>query len=319
MWHRPVQSSRVPLKQFILTTTLLFSIFLSFTNASGSYQAKTSSMWTVSITGLNGLVCIGDSYMLTAKWETNSDVLAPLEGPRAIQVKARLGSFDPETARPGTTSGTTQFNYTPEKAGYETVTIQVFNRDLEVDSQSTASFEVKKCNYRYSLLVESFYWGQEVSLYGILKSSGLLEGFDPVHPRQADAIMKKITWTAGFTQQIGDCAMSTLETDHAVGQMDVKTVEADKGEGVKILFGQPGDFKDVHDVTIKCGDTANRQLVSVPVNIKEDPWIEEEFPLGEGERNIKIAFFDDVNTIMRSNGYSSVYIAKLTLKREAAQ
>ena len=94
-----------------------------------------------------------------------------------------------------------------------------------MDSQSTANFEVEKCNYRYDLNIHSYYFGEIVDMELVMKSSGLLTVPDPNHPRQAEGFLKRITYDGTFTRFPPECSLSTNNTDHADGLVDVKTVE----------------------------------------------------------------------------------------------
>lgn len=301
----------------LLVLCVLIVSMIKSASVSGNSPNAEKSEWTISISGLDGLVCVGEPYMLTAKWGSNNDTLASLSGPGPISASAKLGEMDPSTQRPGTNSGTAYFVYTAQKEGYETVTIQLFNRDLEVDSKSTANFEVKNCNYRYDLKIHSYYFGEIVDMELVMKSSGLLTVPDPNHPRQAEGFLKRITYDGTFTRFPPECTLSTNNTDHADGLVDVKTVEMGETGGVTLVIGTPESFTDVHSVVITCDGDSHPQNISLPVNIQEDPWISEDFPFGEGSKNIEIPFIQD--GIDNLQGFNSFYFAILTLKREAAK
>ena len=130
-------------RKYMLILCILIGNMLPSSQVSGHSLNAGKSEWTISISGLDGLVCVGEPYMLTAKWDSTGETLSSITGPGPISASAKLGEMDPSTQRPGTNSGTAYFIYTAQKEGYETVSAKLFNRDLEVDSQSTANFEVK--------------------------------------------------------------------------------------------------------------------------------------------------------------------------------
>jgi hypothetical protein len=302
----------------ILIVPLLLLIFSNSVPVSARSGSASGKYWTVSISGLRGLVCVGDSYMLTASWDTRSyDTLAPLLGPK-ILVKATHGSFDHETERPGTSSGTTLFNYTAEKTGTETVTIQLFDPDLNVDAENSTSFEVKKCDYLYTLFsrTDAATPGGELGWYYILKSKGLLTAPDPNQPHQLEARNKAITidtTVAYFHWE--DCTLLSSAVGRAMGFVDAKAVDVDKGMGIDVMIGPPQDFTYIHDIIVTCPDGNHSQNVSIPIGSSDDPWIEQVFPFGEGEYDVKIDFLDLGVKRLQDAGNSASYYATLTLKR----
>ena len=181
-------------RRYMLIFCILIVNMLPSAQVSGHSPNVGKGEWTISVSGLDGLVCVGEPYMLTVKWDSTSDTLSSLSGPGPISASAKLGEMDPSTQRPGTNSGTAYFVYKAQKEGYETVTVKLFNRDLEVDTQSTANFEVEKCNYRYDLNIHSYYFGDVLDMEVVIKSSGLITVPDPNHPRQAEGFMKRVTY-----------------------------------------------------------------------------------------------------------------------------
>jgi len=303
--------------RYMLILSILIGNMVPSAQVSGHSPNAGKSGWTISVSGLDGLVCVGEPYMLTVKWNPTDETLSSLTGPGPINATAKLGEMDESSQRPGTNSGTAYFVYEAQKDGYETVTVKLFNTDLEVDSQSTASFEVEKCNYRYDLNIHSYYFGDILDMELVMKSSGLLTAPDPNHPRQAEGFLKRITYDGTFTRFPPECSLSTNNTDHAEGLVDVKTVEMGENGGVTLVIGTPESFTDVHSVVITCDGDSHPQNLSLPVNIQEDPWISEEFPSGEGSKMIDVPFIQ--GGIDSLSGFNSFYFAILTLKREAAK
>ena len=304
-------------RRYMLILCILIGNLLPSAQVSGHSTDAGKGEWTISVSGLDGLVCVGEPYMLTVKWNPTGETLSSLTGPGPISATAKLGEMDPSTQRPGTNSGTAYFIYDAQKEGYETVTVKLFNTDLEVDSQSNASFEVKKCNYRYDLNIHSYYFGDELDMEVVIKSSGLLTVPDPNHPRQAEGFMKRITYNGSYPRFPPECTLSTNNTDQAEGLVDVKTVETGEMGGVTLLIGKPSVFTDLHSVVITCKGQSQSQVLSIPVNITEDPWISEKFSAGEGSKNIEVPFIQ--GGIDALPGFNSFYFAILKLTREAAK
>jgi hypothetical protein len=289
----------------------------------GSYPEKTGE-WSVTISGLNGTVCLGDPYMLTASWVLNPDnILSPLSGPQAIMVKAKLGSFDHETERPGTVSGTTMFIYTGEKKGTETITIQLFNSNSKIDAEYSTTFEVKKCNYLYTLIARTDYSTSDgnVVWYELLKSKGILTAPDPNRPQYREAYNKTITDTNIITKfPSGECQVNFTQPGYALGFVDSKLVEAENGMGVKLMIGPPIDFNWLFDVSFICPDgKPGRVNMTYPLTTSKDPWIEKTFPFSEGEYTITIDMLDQHVKNMTSGGNFASYTAKLSLTRQEAK
>ena len=303
----------------ILTAFLLLAAFSSSVPVSASAGSAPAGKWSVSISGLDGLVCVGDSYMLTARWDTNSnDVLAPLTGPRQLLVKATHGSFDRETERPGTVSGTTMFNYTAEKPGTETIKIQLFDNDLNVDSENTASFEVKKCDYLYTLLARADAGDGDgmLAFYYIIKSKGLLKAADPSQPHKLEGLNKTLTidTTVAYFDS-GECTLLFSDVGRALGFLDSKAEDVDNGMGIKVMLGPPQDLNYIHDVLLTCPDGPHHQNMTIPITFSKDPWIEQVFPFGEGEYPVKMDFLEEGLQGMRDAGNWGYYTATLSLQR----
>ena len=303
--------------RWVLITCVLIGSTFPLSPVSGHAPEVGKGEWTVSVSGLDGLVCVGEPYMLTVQWSATGGDLASLTGPGPITATAKLGEFDESIQRPGTNSGTAYFIYEGKKEGYETVTVKLFNRDLEVDSEATASFEVEKCNYRYDLNIHSYYFGDILDMEVVIKSSGVLTVPDPAHPRQAEGFMKRVIYDGSYPRFPPECSLSTYNTDHAEGLVDVKTVETNKMGGVALIIGTPQEFTALHSVVITCDGHSQPQVLSNKVNITEDPWINEEFPTGEGRKMIEVPFIQ--GGIDALSGFNSFYFAFLTLKREAAR
>ncbi len=111
----------------MLIFCILIGNMLPSAQVSGHSPNVGKGEWTISVSGLDGLVCVGEPYMLTAKWDSTGDTLSSLSGPGPISASAKLGEMDPSTQRPGTNSGTAYFVYEAQKEGYETVTVKLFN------------------------------------------------------------------------------------------------------------------------------------------------------------------------------------------------
>lgn len=305
----------------ILTALLFIATFSSPIPVSASGNSAPAGKWTVSISGLDGMVCVGDSYMLTATWgldPNSNDPLSPLTGPKQLLVKATHGSFDRGTERPGTASGTTLFNYTAEKTGTETITIQAFDSDLNVDSQSTTSFEVKKCDYLYTLTsrADAGDAGGVIAFYYIIKSKGLLKAPDPNQPHRLEAFNKTFTIDTTISYfETGDCTLLFSDVGRAMGFVDAKAEDANNGTGIKVMLGPPQDLNYIHDVLLTCPDGPHHQNMTIPISSTKDPWIEQVFPFGEGEYNVQIDFLDDGLKGMRDAGNWGYYTATLSLQR----
>lgn len=305
------------------TGAFLIALVLLLFPVSGS-SAASGKDWQVSISGLNGLVCVGDSYMLTARWnELTADSLASLTPPNSIDVTASLGSFDRTAEKPAASSGVAMFLYTAKDEGTETVNIYLYGPDSTLAAQNMVTFPVKTCRYRYNLFAKGIYTHQEITLTMTYKAEGATEPVNKNYPRVTKGFQKKFTSDVSYVRFDPKCSLSTLETTHGLGIMDVRTFELDDYNGVKLELGPPTDLVYTTSYVITCTDdeghvSSNPYNNTIMVDISEDPWIVYDFPAGSGSYDIKIPQFDQLEQRWNEFG-SSVYYATISLEREAGQ
>jgi hypothetical protein len=230
------------------------------------------------------------------------------------------GTFEPETSTPGTGAGVQDFTYKAEKRGTETVTFQAFNDNLEVDGSVSKTFEVKSCDYKFTLMVKddlitTTEYGP-LGLFHVMQASGTLKKSDPLNPNLYEAFDKQISDTFTMTQTM-NCIVSIPEYGHTFGWLDAKALKDEDG-GVNLKLGPPKDFEVVLAYTIICPD-ADPQSVSLKMDVSrgEDPWIEKDFRLGEGIESIDPFELNAGLAKMQAAGFQVTSTAWLKLEKVA--
>ena len=239
---------------------------------SAAAHAAGNSAWKITASGKTSTVCLGDKILFMVRWQPNpnyvnplssltgeddNEDLVPLTGPRKLLAKANNGTFEPGTYTPGTGAGVQDFTYKAEKRGTETVTFQAFNDNLEVDASVSKTFEVKSCDYKFTLMVkDDLITTTEhgpLGLFHVMQASGTLKKSDPLNPNLYEAFDKKISDTYTVTQTM-DCTVSIPEYGHTFGWLDAKALKDEEG-GVNLKLGPPKDFEVVVAYTISCPDS----------------------------------------------------------------
>jgi len=313
---------------------VLFSALL--TSAAAPFApvpAPANPFWKITASGKTKEVCVGDKVLFMARWQPNpsyvdplssltgagsDDNLAPLAGPRKILAKANLGSFEPETATPGMAMGVADFTYKAEKKGSETITFQVFNDNLEVDASLTKTFEVKTCDYKFTLMLKDDYSTitehGPYTMYTVTNARGTLKATDPANPNLYEARDKLIRTILTVTQLM-NCTINTNEPAVAFGWVDAKAVKDEEGS-VRLMIGPPMDYDVVISFTAVCpgGDPFSVGL-SKDISSGEDPWIEKEYPLGEGTMSVDTRQLNPAISKMEGSGWTVVTTAWLKLEK----
>ena len=322
-------------KPFLACTRFLslVLVLLSLALTTAAAPFAPNPVWKITVSGKTREVCLGDKILFMARWQPNPTyvdplapldssgeavTLAPLAGPRKILAKASLGSFEPQTETPGVAMGVAEFTYKAEKKGSETVTFQVFNDSLEVDTSITKTFEVHKCDYLFTLVVKDEYSTTTdrgpYTMFTVMTAKGTLKAIDSVDPNLYEAYDKQINSVLTVTQ-IMDCQINTNEPARAFGFVDAKAVKDEEGS-IILRIGPPKDYDAVVNFTAVCpgGDPFSVGL-SKDVSGGGDPWIEKEYPLGEGTLSLDSRKFNPAIPKMEAAGFSVVSTGWLKLEK----
>jgi len=291
--------------------------------------------WKITVTGKTDTVCLGDKILFMVRWQPNpsyfnplssltgevdKEDLVPLTGPRQLLAKANNGTFEPETYPPGTGAGVQDFTYKAEKRGTETVTFQAFNDNLEVEASVSKTFEVKSCDYKFTLMVKDdlirITEHGPLGMFHVMQASGTLKKSDPLNTNLYEAFDKKISDTYTVTHSM-DCTFSPAEYGHTFGWLDAKALKDEEG-GVNLKLGPPKDFEVVMGFTIQCPDSdPNSVSLEMDVSSSKDPWIEKDFPLGEGTECIDSFALNPGLAKMQGAGFEVTTTAWLKLEKVA--
>ncbi len=298
-------------------------------------HAAGNSAWKITASGKTSTVCLGDKILFMVRWQPNpsyvnplssltgeadNENVVPLTGPRQLLAKANNGTFDRGVYTPGTGAGVQDFTYKAEKRGTETVTFQAFNDNLEVDASVSKTFEVKSCDYKFTLmvkddLIKSTEYGP-LGMFHVMQASGTLKKSDPLNTNLYEAFDKVISDTYTVTQTM-NCTVSVPEYGHTFGWLDAKALKDEEGS-VNLKLGPPKDFQVVLAYTIICPDS-DPQSVSLKMDVSrgEDPWIEKDFLAGEGIESIDSFELNAGLAKMQGAGFQVTSTAWLKLEKVA--
>lgn len=321
-----------------LLSAVLVVCFTALTSAAApaaAADAAGNSAWKITASGKTSTVCLGDKILFMVRWQPNPNYvnplssltgevdkedIVPLTGPRQLLAKANNGTFEPGVYTPGTGAGVQDFTYKAEKRGTETVTFQAFNDNLEVDGSVSKTFEVKSCDYKFTLMVkDDLITSTEhgpLGLFHVMQASGTLKKSDPLNSNLYEAFDKEIYDNYTVTQ-IMDCTISTPEYARTFGWLDAKALKDEEG-GVNLKLGPPKDFEAVLAYTINCPDSDPINVnMKVDVSRDRDPWIEKDFPLGEGVEGVDSFELNAGLGKMQSAGFQVTTTAWLKLEKVA--
>lgn len=296
-------------------------------------DAAGNSTWKMTASGKTREVCEGDKILFMVRWQPNPDYVdplssltgggndenvVPLTGPSKILAKANNGTFEPGVSIPGSGAGVQEFTYKAEKKGAETVTFQAFNDNLEVDGSVSKTFEVKSCDYMFTLMVkDDLITSTEhgpLGLFHVMNARGTLKKSDPSNPYLYEAFDKLITDNYTVTQ-IMDCTISRPDYGYTMGYLDAKALKDEEG-GVTLRLGPPKDFEAVLAYTISCPDADPVNVnMKVDVSHDRDPWIEKYYALGEGTESIDPFALNPGLGKMQSAGFQVTSTAWLKLEK----
>lgn len=289
---------------------------------SAALPAASAKLFTVEINPPEAPICVGETRTVAVGWGVNPDptALAPLSGPTSIYVSANLGSFDRYRTTPLVPSGVSTFEYTAQKEGTERLHAQAMTGE-DADAGASVSFQVKKCEYKYTLYAEGNLTNKSsdtnVALRFVIRSEGQLKATNPDQPLKYEALGKEVHEATTVTAwSIPDCTLLTWEPGIGSGFVDVKAERAAGQKAMTLQFAPPRSFQIAHEVRGMCDDQVHSWGEVIPVSTHDDPWIEATFPDGQGVKEIKLDLFARaVETLNRGARTSFSYSARVTLRR----
>jgi hypothetical protein len=307
----------------IAIVLLLITGLLSLVLPSSIASAGNPPTYVITVIQPKDPVCVGESRVVTVNWKTNDTggALAPLTGPRVMYATVRKGELDRYTYHPGPTSGTTTFTYTGVHVGTEQIFVQAMDINLEGDGQGEVQFDVKKCDYRFTLYAQldadTQQGDTQMSILYVLRAKGLLKA-DPNRPGYFEAYMVRIHLETLITAfSVPDCTLFTWTPGSGEGLVDVSAEQIGETNTMIVRFSPPDQFTWKLDMAGECNDgdpvTFSTQI---PLSSAKDPWIEATFPPGEGSQNVQIDLFEQgVNNFNKYPSNNASYTATVTLTR----
>ena len=313
-----------------LLSFLLLAVDSATVKASPPPDGSSENLWMISAFQSKNPICVGDTVYVEVKWGPNAQrpaqgeggmaPLYPLLGPRVIKVTSRLGHFIPDnTYKPGASSGLTRFAYVADGEGSELITAVAMTADGS-DAIDTDRFEIKTCEYKYSLNGElNLYVDVEegsLSARYTIKSHGVLKAPDTSQPLQVEGKGKTIRLGAVMTSfNVPKCTLFTWEPAKGQGSVDVRAAPGPDGTGMVLEFGPPQELAWDLDLSFACDGEATSVAGVYPSSANEDPWISATFPAGGGQQNIQLDMFEIPMSRMKGPGVSFSYTATVTLER----
>jgi hypothetical protein len=295
--------------------------------ASGSPR-DTSNIFILSISQARPEVCVGETVTITISWAPNSAKdygglapLTPLAGPSRISLKASHGFFYPQAPNPpGSVSGTTSVTYTAESEGTEKIFAQAWLGGSS-DAIATDSFEVKACEYYYTLDSQL---DMTVTSEGLsytarykVKSWGTLVPVDSEHPRQLEARDKLVKLSASIISwSSSECVLFTFEPASGSGRVDARLDPGAMGIGNVLKLAPPVDLAWDMDLSFACNGHGNTVAGVYPI-ASSDPWVQATFPEGVGTQDVVLEMFETpYQRLVGSEGITISYTAKLSLEKK---
>jgi len=266
-------------------------------------------------------VCVGESKMLIVTWSPKSGgVLAPLTGPQVIFAKTLHGTMDKYTYHPGTIAGTTAFFYTATDPGNEVITIQAMSGGESNNGIGFADFEVKKCDYRFTLYAQlnAFTGSGDVQMdfQYTLKAKGLMTSEGASLAGSYESYNNRLNLETIITNyQFPECTLLTWTPGTGTGLVDVKAIPEGPGKAMVVRFAPPQNMTMDLDMQASCDGepvTVNRYM---DLSSDQDPWIEATFPNGAGSVPVKLDLFEKGVRNITNAGYQAYYTVTVTLER----
>ena len=295
------------------------ALFLS----TGAALTPTPPKYTVSIAVDGYQVCVGQTVNIVVMYSLNEgqkDTADP-----SVYVFASKGTVTPETSTGARGTSYVGVRYTAEDPGLDNIEASI-NGGYD-GSAKTAIKVLADCPYSYKLVI---------LLKNSIKNSDIVYIWQEYFKSEETfaVVGMGMDLSAGQTIQSLKALFATLYIDdlqfpsnkdcnvaatvwtglEGTGSLIVKgeMVKSSRLDLVRVEFSSAG-MDHSPTFTTPCGDQT--KTVTLPLSFSVTPFIQEEFPLSGGARNIKIDYFEKGVELLKSGGASASYKAYLKVWR----
>jgi hypothetical protein len=299
----------------LLTAAILFL-------STGAGPTPTPTKYDVSIAAGGYKLCVGQSVQIGVTYslhEGQKDTAAP-----SIYVFASHGTVTPDTSTGARGTGYVGFRYTAENPGLDN--IEAFINGGTDGSARTTITVLRECQYSYKLIILLKTTSTDGDLLYIwqdyYKSEDTFAVAGPGGLSGEQIIQSLKAWFSTITIEelqwpsLKDCnvAATTWTGLEGTGTLIVRgeMLKASQQDMVRINFLSAAMDQTV-TFTTPCKDET--RTVTLPLSFSKEPFLQEDFPLSGGARNIHIAFFENGVNRLQSGFTIASYQAYLKIWR----
>ncbi len=295
------------------------SLFLS----TGAAPTQTPSKYQVSIIADGYQVCVGQTVNIVVSYSLNEgqkDTAAP-----SIYVFASKGTVTPETSTGARGTSYVGVRYTAENPGTDNLEASI---NGGYDGSAKMAIKVlQECQYSYKLVILlktsshagdlSYIWQdyfkseENFAVVGMGMDLSPGQTIQSLKPLFATIYIEDLQWPSNKDCNVAATTWTGLE---GTGTLIVsgEMVKSSRQDLVRVNFSsaamdQTGTF------TIPCKEET--RTVPLPMSFSVSPFIQEDFPLQGGARNIKIDFFEKGIKNLQSGWTIASYKAYLKVWR----
>jgi len=314
--NKPGKNRLVRLVRLILAAA---SLFLS----TGAVPTQTPSKYQVSIIADGYQVCVGQTVNIVVSYSLNEgqkDTAAP-----SIYVFASKGTVTPETSTGARGTSYVGVRYTAENPGTDNLEASI---NGGYDGSAKMAIKVLgECQYSYKLVILlktsshagdlSYIWQdyfkseENFAVVGMGMDLSAGQTIQSLKPLFATIYIEDLQWPSNKDCNVAATTWTGLE---GTGTLIVsgEMVKSSRQDLVRINFSSAG-MDQTPTFTIPCKDET--RTVTAPLSFSVEPFIQEDFPLSGGARNIKIDFFEKGIEKLKSGFTVASYKAYLKVWR----
>ena len=153
------------------------------------------------------------------------------------------------------------------------------------------------------------------------RAKGLLKAPDPNQPLNVESLNNQIKLSLIVTyMNVPNCAQITQEPVKGYGFLDAKANPTTNGSTMDLKLGPPIGLQWDMANTVACDGKVSTAISSGVLSSSKDPWIEMQFPNGEGTYAVNIDILDQtVKNMNQAAGHHATYKATLHMEKVIPQ
>jgi hypothetical protein len=307
-----------------LVCPILAAMSLFFSTGAG--RTPTPSKYTVTIGADEYRVCVGQTVNIVVSYSLNEGQTETAKP--SIYVFASHGKVTPETTTGARDTSYVGVRYTAENSGLDTVTAFI-NGGFDGSAKMVIKV-LGDCQYSYKLVIllktsskagdlsyiwQDYYKSEETfAVVGTGMDLSAEQTIQSLKAFFATLYIEDLKWPSIMPDcNVAATVWTGLEGD---GTLIVKggMVKSSRQDLVRVEFSTAGMDQSP---TFKVPCKQETKTVTVPLSFSVSPFIQEDFPLSGGARNIKIDFFEkgieklqNGNTIASYKAYLKIWRVK---------